>query len=285
MVGWKLVVGAVMCWAAVGGMLQAQDKESITVQVVGKLKTGIVAIGGETTGTTITAKEVTWELDLGKDEKLRAEAEKLDGKLALVKGTLERRPGLAIKERWIVTVSELRAADTKAVDKKHEEQGRTGASPPSIAVSGYHEGTQVEVTEGERTIIDFSKLTGIDRCVIKRTGDAWPKQMALRLHLSGLESLSVKAGDTVLGWAVSSTGEPTFSRSVSTGDIEIDLNTKGLKGKEEFLAAAKIVRDPSIASSERLIPLKNGYFEIELPAALFQRNPEQLRLQWIDFFR
>ncbi|MCA9070409.1 MAG: hypothetical protein KDA84_15865 [Planctomycetaceae bacterium] len=41
----------------------AQD--SISVKVIGTLKAGIVAIGGETTGTTITAKNITWELDFG----------------------------------------------------------------------------------------------------------------------------------------------------------------------------------------------------------------------------
>ena len=42
-------------------------EDSITVTVVGTLRTGIVAIGGETTGTTITANGVTWELDFGKN--------------------------------------------------------------------------------------------------------------------------------------------------------------------------------------------------------------------------
>ena len=55
--------------------------ESITVTVVGTLRIGLVAIGGETTGTTITAKGITWELDFGKNAELKAAAEKLDGKL------------------------------------------------------------------------------------------------------------------------------------------------------------------------------------------------------------
>jgi hypothetical protein len=55
-------------------------EDSITVDVVGTLRTGIVAIGGETTGTTITAQDVTWELDFGKNVELRKTAEKLNGK-------------------------------------------------------------------------------------------------------------------------------------------------------------------------------------------------------------
>ena len=84
--------------------------DSISVTVVGTLRTGIVAIGGETTGTTITAKKVTWELDFGKNTELGKAAEKLDGKTVKVTGTLERRAGVEKKDRWIVTVTDLQAA-------------------------------------------------------------------------------------------------------------------------------------------------------------------------------
>ena len=82
-------------------------EESIAVNVVGTLHTGVVAIGGETTGTTISANGLTWELDFGENAELRAAAEKLDGKSVKFRGTLKRQAGVEIKERWIVTVSEL----------------------------------------------------------------------------------------------------------------------------------------------------------------------------------
>ena len=89
-------------------MASDSSEESISVTVVGTLRTGIVAIGGETTGTTITSKGIKWELDLGNNAELRAAAEKLDGKLVKVNGTLERRSGVEIKDRWIVTVVSLK---------------------------------------------------------------------------------------------------------------------------------------------------------------------------------
>jgi hypothetical protein len=87
-------------------------QESITVTVVGTLRTGIVAIGGETTGTTITAKGIKFELDFGKNAELRAAADKLDGKRVMVTGGLQRRPRVEIKERWIVTVTSLMEASS-----------------------------------------------------------------------------------------------------------------------------------------------------------------------------
>ena len=97
-------------------LASGQDKpapkagEFIRVEVQGKLQSGIMAIGGETTGTTITANGVTWELDLGRNADLQTKAEQLNGKQALVRGELTRRQGIEVKERWIVKVSSLEAA-------------------------------------------------------------------------------------------------------------------------------------------------------------------------------
>jgi len=84
-------------------------EESITVTVVGTLHTGVVTIGGETTGVTITAKGIKWELNFAKHADLAEAAAKLDGHLVTVSGTLERRAGVEVKDRWIVTVTNLKA--------------------------------------------------------------------------------------------------------------------------------------------------------------------------------
>ena len=35
----------------------------------------------------------------------------------------------------------------------------------------------------------------------------------------------------------------------------------------------------------KTIPLKDGYFEMQLPKALFEDNPKSITLNWIDFYR
>ena len=82
--------------------------------VRGTVRTGIMAIGGETTGVTIAARGATWELDLSKDPALRAKAESLSGRKAVVRGSLEVRPGVERRQRWIVTVTGLEAAEPPA---------------------------------------------------------------------------------------------------------------------------------------------------------------------------
>ncbi len=99
------------------GMATAGDEPKkgadayIKVEVKGKLQTGIVAIGGETTGTIIATPKGTLELDFGKNKELRALAEKLNGKNAVVNGTLTIRRGVEIRQRFIVAVTGLKGAD------------------------------------------------------------------------------------------------------------------------------------------------------------------------------
>jgi hypothetical protein len=109
--GIGLLLGASLMPAA-GPSSQAgrTPDEYIRVEVRGTLRTGVVAIGAETTGTTITSNGVTWELEFGKNKQLREQAEKLGDSLVTVEGTLERRKGVEIKERWIVHVAKLKPA-------------------------------------------------------------------------------------------------------------------------------------------------------------------------------
>ena len=108
-----LLVAAVASVAAGDGRTGggAAD-ESIEVVVRGTLRTGMMAIGGETTGTTVSARGATWELDLGSNPKWKAQAESLSGKRVVVTGSLEVRPGVERRQRWILTVKSLEAAGT-----------------------------------------------------------------------------------------------------------------------------------------------------------------------------
>ena len=84
--------------------------DSIDVVVRGTLRTGIMAVGGETTGTTITARGATWELDIRGKPELASRVESLAGKRVVVTGSLEVRPGVERRQRWILTVKTLEAA-------------------------------------------------------------------------------------------------------------------------------------------------------------------------------
>ena len=82
--------------------------EVVQVAVSGKLEHGIMAIGGETTGTTITANGITWELQLGANEEFRKTAEEKNGKMVQITGELTRKMGVERGARFIVIVESIK---------------------------------------------------------------------------------------------------------------------------------------------------------------------------------
>jgi hypothetical protein len=76
--------------------------------LTGTLSTGIVAIGGETTGIEFTSGGVKYELEI-KDAATKKKAEELNGKNATVTGTLTLRQGVERGQRRIITVESLAA--------------------------------------------------------------------------------------------------------------------------------------------------------------------------------
>jgi hypothetical protein len=102
--------------AAVWGGAPAEDRavqptEYVRLELRGTLTTGIAAIGGETTGTILAAKRLSWELELRSRTDLVAKADALAGESVVVKGTLEPRAGVETRRmRLIVVVESLERA-------------------------------------------------------------------------------------------------------------------------------------------------------------------------------
>jgi hypothetical protein len=227
-------------------------EQGIQVEVTGHLRTGLVAIGGETTGTTITAKGITWELEFGKDSALHKKAEKLGNQTVLVRGSLERRAGVEISERWIVTVTSLEPAG--------------GKPSPELEAKARQPDTRIGVIGSEdNVILEISSPRGIDSATITRRSENWPKSMIVRLNLRGLESFKVENGKLAVEWSVSSTGEERSRVSLRQDGKELPIGEDS-----RYFSEVK-------AGGNR--------FTVPLPASLFEGNPKQITLRWIDFYR
>lgn len=75
----------------------------------GTLKTGVMAIGAETTGYTLTtAGDGVYELEF-KNPKVKVRADAMDGKSVTVEGIYKPRPGVEVEERRIIEVKKLSA--------------------------------------------------------------------------------------------------------------------------------------------------------------------------------
>lgn len=112
---WKTVIGIslTLCVSAMAD--DTCTKPSVSVQCSGRLRHGVVAVGGETTGTTITFNHLTWELQFHAAA-ARSFAQNHNKELVNVTGTLRRIAGTEVKERWIVdvrTISERDATSEK----------------------------------------------------------------------------------------------------------------------------------------------------------------------------
>ncbi|MFT5465074.1 MAG: sialidase-1 [Verrucomicrobiales bacterium] len=125
------------------------------------------------------------------------------------------------------------------------------------------EGDRAEVSGGQLSI--HSRL-GISAAEVRRTGTAWPEDISVRLHLRGLEGFSLIDADRKLALSV-----------LSHGDHQqlLHLWEDGKEG-------------PRLDSSSQLWIEANregGYFDLKLPNDWFRKNPESIRIEWVDFYR
>ncbi|MEZ6046487.1 MAG: hypothetical protein R3C11_13135 [Planctomycetaceae bacterium] len=110
---------SVVCLSGLGLAVYAQQEpaqpaaavsnvpDSIEVKVVGTLSTGVVAIGGETTGVTITSGNITWEVDFSQAPEMGKMAQELVNSKVMLEGNLERRAGVEISSKDIVIARNL----------------------------------------------------------------------------------------------------------------------------------------------------------------------------------
>lgn len=89
----------------------ATPEHAVSVQCHGRLRHGVVAVGGETTGTTITFQRLTWELQLP-DNASRELAARNHKAQVVVTGNLRRVMGTEDIVRWIVDVEKISVPDS-----------------------------------------------------------------------------------------------------------------------------------------------------------------------------
>ncbi len=141
------------------------------------------------------------------------------------------------------------------------------------------DGDTAEVTSnGKRVVVAIHSSRGIGRATIERRDESWPAQIVIQLHVSGLENWRVSNGTDTLHASVSSHPATPRIRSWKNDQEDVLLN----KQSRYWMP---IKRRDSQGKQTKEIPSKQGYFEIQLPKALFEGNPPEVSLHWIDFYR
>ena len=140
------------------------------------------------------------------------------------------------------------------------------------------DGDSIDVkVDKDRTLFDVKSPFGIGRASIDRSKSEWPSVVTVRLRLKGLEHFEIVAGTRKLEAAV----------GVRNGRLEIRT---WKDGDESHLLNDMSPHWPRISVVDRgqpakAIPLTDGWFDIELPRALFEGNPPSIAVSWIDFYR
>ena len=150
---------------------------------------------------------------------------------------------------------------------------------PQFKITTKRDNDKIEgKAEREKTIFLVHSPIGISEAVIERSSNKWPDTVMLRLHLKGLENFKVTTGKVVLEAAVSSHDSKQPVRQWKDNNESEPLHIKS-----RYWMDIHLVGDDEKAATT--IPMTDGYFEIQLPKALFEDNPKSITVNWIDFYR
>lgn len=148
-------------------------------------------------------------------------------------------------------------------------------SPFKITTKRDDDKVEVAFAQG-KTVISVHSPLGISQAIIQRSDNKWPTSVMLRLHLKGLENFKVTNGNVTLETALSTqNGKVRLWKDNNEAQL---LDARHPYGMD-------IRRVGKDGKPVKAIPLKDGYFEIQLPKALFEDHPNSITLNWIDFYR
>jgi len=150
---------------------------------------------------------------------------------------------------------------------------------PPYKITTKRDNDKVEVkTEKDRATFSVQSPFGVSNAVIERKSDKWPDAVVLRLNLKGLENFKVSNGKVTLEGSVSLQVEKPVVRLWKDGKEDSPLDAKS-----PYWIGVRILGGDGKPAKE--IPLKDGYFELALPKAFFEGNPNSITVNWIDFYR
>ncbi len=136
---------------------------------------------------------------------------------------------------------------------------------------------QVEVhIKDDKGVFVIRSPFGISKAIVERSGERWPEKVLIQLKLKGLENFKL------------STDKLKLEASISSHDGSVRL---WKAGEEDTLLDSKSPYWMEIKALDKhgqptkVIPLKDGCFEMQLPRKLVEENPKSFIVEWIDFYR
>jgi|GEM_PF-641226 len=107
------------------------QRDQVRIDIRGVLRTNQMAIGGETTGTTIEANGLTFELDLQDDPWLQRRAERFSDQVVWVSGRLEARQSPERGQRLLIDARRIGAAFRIPFNRRRRDVSSPNDDPAS----------------------------------------------------------------------------------------------------------------------------------------------------------
>jgi len=162
---------------------------------------------------------------------------------------------------------------------KHTETTTKETEAPTFDIKTRKVEDRVTATvEKDTAIFDATSRSGIGGATVTLAKGKWPTTVVLRLHLSGMEQLTIFNGTIKLtGSVLSHSGNPRLLDVVEDG--------KEKKVEKDSPYWTEIRGLDSTGKPVPGLPGSGGYFEITVPKALLDGQTKTLELGWIDFYR
>lgn len=159
------------------------------------------------------------------------------------------------------------------------QKSQTDGGQTSLAVTLQKTEDQASVNIADSAaVITVTSESGIGKITIDPAG-APPKKLLLRLHLGGLEELTLARGDTLVRGGITHRDGQHPSPLLS-GRYHANQRWKRLGPSDPEYADIKIFSE----SDKSAVPLKDGYFQVEVPK-MFYADGAAFEVRWIDFYR
>ena len=134
--------------------------------------------------------------------------------------------------------------------------------------------------ENDLTIIDVYSESGIGHLELSSKDEKMATELILRLHVKGLENLTLERAEMVVEASVSSNTPHHISQSTSEAGAE----PAALEPSDPLWLNIKMLNSDGSQSDK--IPLEDGVFEIAVPPPLLLTGSgDPLFVSWIDFYR
>ena len=159
-------------------------------------------------------------------------------------------------------------------------QAPKASEPAALEIKCRKNDDAIKVSrDGGKTLLSVTSKSGIGGASVERKAEHWPQELVLRLHLRGLESLTISGGDLRLAASVlSHSGNARLLHLPKDGTDgpQLDKSSPYWMDIQTLDAEGKPIKG---------LPRDGGWFEMRVPKALLVDQTKVVTLGWIDFYR